>query len=309
MSKQGKSPAPAGDNMSKALAVTELMQKLVQWQNPGWKVPKGAPRYKMDEHLANELLREAQNDARQSFKRDANAMSENAKAKVATLIEHEDFKAFMKENSSYFLLVNGNETVDETNLFPLTYISASVYQNPEMLGGVRPLVVGYFCGMHRPPSGTDTSEPTRMMVSLLGQLLGRMYLEGMEVSLDGMISELRQGIETRDLESLGTVFEELAIQLERRWALYCIIDSVACDYQGQMTEDLNTMLTSLTKVPPGIRARGAKEVDFRLLVTTQRQLLMNEKLNEEFEGRIINLPEHVEGRESSQRVMEHFRKG
>lgn len=101
--------------------------------------------------------------------------SDQARSKAASVIRHPGFEAYMVgKTTSEPLLINGNEDLANVEgMSPLTLASARLVSIAEQSG--HSFVLRYFCDLHRPYGGDpQTSSPTGMMASLLGQLLVQM---------------------------------------------------------------------------------------------------------------------------------------
>ena len=248
------------------------------------------------------------------YSKQGGAMNPRAMARAAALIQHEGLKGFMdfdegmekgKFLGSNYLLVNGHDTTGEGSLSPLSFVSAQLYQLATApIFSKQPFTLGYFCAMHRPFSvyGSETCQPTGMMVSLLGQLAGQMVERGIPVNLPLDDKQWRH-IKKRKLDILGTVFSTLVEGLPRDSMVYCVIDEFTCYDQPDITEDLQTILQTLIDALKVCDKEDGPT--FKLLVTTRRQP-MSLEVRRMFRGHTVDLPAFVEVRDSSQAILQQF---
>ena len=229
-------------------------------------------------------------------------MTIQATSKIAVLMEKKEFMASMdvgETTGSDYLLVNGHE-VSEDGPSPLSFIGASLYRSATRLGSKGLFILGYFCDEHRPFSkrGSETCKPVGMMLSLLGQLAAQMVQRGVPIDLSSLDDSEWKKIKKHKLKALGRVFGTLVRQLPSGSHLYCVIDEATWYEQPGMSEDLELVLSRLSRTVGDCNNRG--EVEFKLLVTARGEA---RRIGLVFGDRVIDLPEAVEPRDSSQTVV------
>ncbi|KAK7458461.1 hypothetical protein Landi51_01284 [Colletotrichum acutatum] len=208
-----------------------------------------------------------------------NRLTDKQKAKAATLIRHESFKSFMTNTtSSSCLLVNGgDDTAAVDGISPLSLVAAQATESFIAAGDPSTpfYVINWFCAEHKPAlvagnnARTDPC-PSRMMTSLVGQLLERMIDSGVEVDLSFMYESKWRHVEQLKPTTLCSVFVGLVEQLPQGSILLCIVDEIVL-YETRALE-------SDTKVVMGKLARLAEKLStgpqiFKLLTTCQNKAL------------------------------------
>ncbi|KAI3539073.1 hypothetical protein CSPX01_09200 [Colletotrichum filicis] len=201
------------------------------------------------------------------------------KAKAATLIRHESFKLFMTNaTSSSCLLVNGrDDTAAVDGISPLSLVAAQATQSFMAAGDTSTpfYVINWFCAEHKPAlvagnnARTDRC-PSKMMTSLIGQLLEKMIDSGVEVDLSFIYDSKWRHVEQLKPTTLCSVFARLVEQLPQGSILLCIVDEIVL-YETRVLE-------SDTNVVMGKLARLAKKLCtgpqiFKLLTTCQNRAL------------------------------------
>ena len=311
-----ESPAFPEYKMVEASSDPALVGKLLRLLRPDLKKSKHGRNDKQKDDPADVFQEEAKRDAEESLNQ-GGWMSPHAKARVAALVEHEDFKDFIRFDGgmaeeaytdSDYLLVNGNEPTEEPTLSPMTFVGSSIFTFVPDVEVRKFFILGYFCDMHRPFSiaGSETCKPVGIMLSLLGQLASRMLAMEIPVNLEELKDKDWKKIKTRDLEYLGSIFRKLARQLPSDSLLYCVIDEFTYYDQYGMAEDLETILQELRKTVKACQEKDRAK--FKLLVMTRRDVT-SPNLKAVFKNHTIDLPEFVEPGDSSQATMEQFSRG
>ncbi|UQC79002.1 uncharacterized protein CLUP02_04481 [Colletotrichum lupini] len=206
-------------------------------------------------------------------------LTNKQKAKAATLIRHENFKSFMTNTtSSSCLLVNGrDDTAAVDGISPLSLVAAQSTESFMAAGDPSTpfYVINWFCAEHKPGlvvgnNATTDRCPSRMMTSLVGQLLEKMIDSGVEVDLSFMYDSKWRHVEQLKPTTLCSLFVRLVEQLPQGSILLCIVDEIV------LYETL--ALESDTKVVMGKLARLAEKLStgpqiFKLLATCQNRAL------------------------------------
>ncbi|KXH49277.1 hypothetical protein CNYM01_06993 [Colletotrichum nymphaeae SA-01] len=208
-----------------------------------------------------------------------NRLTNKQKAKAATLIRHESFKSFMTNTtSSSCLLVNGrDDTAAVDGISPLSLVAAQATESFMAAGDPSTpfYVINWFCAEHKPAlvagNNAETDRcPSRMMTSLVGQLLEKMIDSGVELGLSFMYESKWRHVEQLKPTTLFSVFVGLVEQLPRGSILLCIVDEIVL-YETRALE-------SDTEVVMGKLARLAEKLStgpqiFKLLTTCQNTAL------------------------------------
>ncbi|KKY35732.1 hypothetical protein UCDDA912_g04340 [Diaporthe ampelina] len=135
------------------------------------------------------------------------ALDEAEMARAAAFVNNPTFKAFMTQDTSSALLVNGNEDLSNAEgVSPLSLVAARLAQ---------------------------ISEQNIMMANLLGQLISHMLSRSVEVNLSPLRPGDSAALQRRDLKVMCTVFFELVKQLPPKTILLCILDEVALYETGE----------------------------------------------------------------------------
>ena len=229
-------------------------------------------------------------------------MTVPAQSKVVALMGEEKFQGFMDMDGgtgSARLLVNGHKPADE-GPSPFSILGAKLYAVAASARQNRPFVLAYFCDEHRPFSKgpSETCKPVGMILSLLGQLVEKMVERGVPVDLSTLEDKRWRMIRKHGVITLGRVFDMLASQLPPGSSVYCVIDEVTHYEQSGMAADLKMVLWWLAATVEAFDKKGKAE--FKLLVMTRGEA---RGVEEVFEGRVVDLPENVEARDSAQTVL------
>lgn len=223
------------------------------------------------------------------------ALDEAEMARAAAFVNNPTFKAFMTQDTSSALLVNGNEDLSNAEgVSPLSLVAARLAQISEQSKTSQGLTLRYFCAEHSPYGREhQTSSPSDiMMANLLGQLISHMLSRSVEVNLSPLRPGDSAALQRRDLKVMCTVFFELVKQLPPKTILLCILDEVALYETGASGQnDADKVVRRLVRL-----AEASDEIVFKLLVTSRGRAL---GIGRYFAGHTLDLDEEVEADDSS----------
>lgn len=197
----------------------------------------------------------------------SHTLDEQSKSRASGMVQSDQFRVWLAEDtSSRSLLVNGHLDLETAEVYsPLSIVDTELMKAFEDSSSV--LVVNYFCSLHI--ENTDSSKPSspsRMMASLIGQLLSQMVDRDNDVDLSFLDKTDWKKVEDNDLDILCIIFRELVLQLPRQILLVCVLDELSL-YEtsslGNCTDAVMRRLTRLIAKP--------MEAVFKLLITCRGQ--------------------------------------
>ncbi|KAF4447064.1 hypothetical protein F53441_9363 [Fusarium austroafricanum] len=253
---------------------------------------------KADMELAKQRLLKCLNYDPDALTRDISSilsfnyqLSENAKARVAAMLRHDRFQAFMRETqTSTCLLVNGRgdlSTADGVSPFSVVVAELARMSNTDLTDAIPVFVLKYFCAEHQPsyPYNPFTS-PIGMMASIICQLVRQMTDKGLAVDLSFLTDSKWGKLERLELHTLCTVFKRVVEQIPQHGVILCVIDEISVYETSRLGGETDMVVGKLVQI-----VQRNRHPVFKLLVTCYDRAL---DVGRFFSGSTLDFREDIE---------------
>ncbi|TDZ36330.1 hypothetical protein C8035_v001693 [Colletotrichum spinosum] len=196
--------------------------------------------------------------------RQADSFGEDARGKAQWLLKTSEFDAWLSEETSSVLLVDGS--AEPSLVSPLSGLCGGI---AGALGdNANHAVLFFFSGLHAEFSaGRTRAGPVAMLRHLIAQLLLSPTLPEPDLRLlSGDLLLLLQDCRRGDLKTLCAVFVRLVKQVPPRMTVFCVVDGVSWYEQDPWLADLHYVATAL-EVLARKCSRGGRGA-FKVLMTS-----------------------------------------
>lgn len=217
-----------------------------------------------------------------------NRLDDRGKARACAMVDSDKLKAWLAENEcSSCLLVNGRCDMEALEgQSPLSFVDAQLVQTLERIG--KGLVISHFSSVDKDTEVASYQSPTtRMMASLVNDLLHQMVTRGFEVDVSFLTKRDRKKMRNFDLDTLCIAFREFIMQLPNDTVLVCILDEIVLYETSSLSAEVDAIVRRLTRLV----TRPSQAV-FKLLVTSRGRSLDFHKYFKDKD--ILDLPADIE---------------